>query len=104
MSKVINITDKLSDERPSLKVGEKEYPLNDSMETVFKFEELATTGNKGAMEAIKMALGEKAYKELKIEKLSVANFRVIMTAIMAAMQGMTYEETEARFQKVFREL
>lgn len=99
MSKVINITDKLSSEKPSITIGDKSYEINDSMETVFKFEELASTGNKGALDAIKMALGEKAYKELKVEKMSVANFKVLMIALLAAMQGLTYEEAEARFQR-----
>lgn len=99
MSKVINITDRLSDDKPTIKLGDKEYEVNDSMETVFKFEELASQGNKGMLQAMQMALGDKAYKELKLEKMSVSNFKVMVTALMAAMQGSTYEEAEARFRE-----
>lgn len=99
MSKVINISDKLSDAKPSIVVGEKSYEVNDSMEVVFKFEEVTNAGNQGAVTAIKLALGEKAYKELKVEKMSVGNFKVLMTAIMASMQGLTYEDAEARFRQ-----
>lgn len=98
MAKIMNITDKLSTEKSSIQVGDKLYELNDTMETVFKFEELASTGNRGALEAIKMAIGEKAFKELKVEKMPVQNFKVLITALLASMQGLSYEEAEARFQ------
>lgn len=101
MSKVINITDKLSDEKPTIVIGDKSYEVNDALEVVFKFEEVAQNGarGQGATEAIKLALGDKASKELKIEKMSVGNFRVLMIALMAAMQGLTYEDAEARFRQ-----
>lgn len=98
MSKIINITDKLSNEKPSLQIGEKLYHVNDGVTTVLKFEELATAGTTGAMvEAITTALGEKASKELKIENMSIGNFKVLSIAIMAAVQGIEYEEAAARF-------
>lgn len=98
MSRVINITDKLSNDKPSITIGEKSYEINDTLEVVFKFEEVASTGNKGAIDALKMALGEKACKEIGVEKLSINNFKVLMTALMAAMQGVSYEDAEARFR------
>jgi len=99
MSKIVNITDKLSSSKPTIQLGDKTYEINDSMETVFKFEEMASSGNKGMVEAVKMALGEKAYRELGVAKMSVGNFKVIVVALLAAMQGVSYEEAEARFQK-----
>lgn len=99
MGKTINISDKLNSSKPVIIIGEKSYEINDTMETVFKFEELAGKGNKGIMDALKMALGDKSYKELKIEQWSIDNFKVLTTALLASMQGLTYEEAEARFQK-----
>lgn len=98
MSKRISITDKLNDEKPTIEIGEKVYEINDSMETVLKFEELSNTGNRGVMSAMKMALGEEAFNEIGVEKLSINNFKVLTTAIMASMQGLTYEDAAARFQ------
>lgn len=98
MSKVIDITDKFSDEKPSIKIGDKTYPIDDSMDVVFKFEELSQQGSKGALDAIKLVVGEKAYKEIKVEKMSVANFKTIMIALLAGMQGITYEDAESRFR------
>jgi hypothetical protein len=100
MSKVINITDKLSKDKPTLVVGDKEYEVNDSMEVVLKFEELASELTIENMEkAITLALGKDAVKDMKILKMSLQNFKVYMIAILAAMQDISYEEAEARFPK-----
>lgn len=100
MAKVINITDKLSLERPTIVIGENSYPVNDSMETVLKFQELALDATVENMEkAIKLALGDAASKELNIKKMSIPNFKVLSTAILAAMQNIEYEEAESRFRK-----
>lgn len=99
MSKIINITDKFNDEKPKIVIGEKSYEINDSMETVFKFEELASVGNSGVMTAMEMALGKKACDEIGIRKMSVANFKILTTALLASMQGISYEEAAARFQQ-----
>lgn len=101
MAKVINITDKLSLDKPKIVLGEKTYEVNDSMETVLKFQELAQNSTTDNMEAaIKLSLGDKAAKELNIKKMSIQNFRVLTIAILAAMQNIEYEEAEARFQKL----
>lgn len=99
MAKTINITDRLSSVQPTIKIGEKEYPVNDSMEAVMKFEELTGSGNKGVIKAMEFALGAKAVKEIGVEKMSVSNFKVVTTALLAAMQGVSYEEAEERFQQ-----
>ncbi|MHB8061254.1 MAG: hypothetical protein ACYDG2_01265 [Ruminiclostridium sp.] len=100
MSKIINITDKLSNENPSIQIGERIYTVNDGMATVLKFEELASAGTTSAMvEAIATALGAKSAKELGVENMSIVNFKVLSIAIMAAVQGVEYDEAAARFQK-----
>ena len=100
LAKVINITEKLSKEAPQIQVGEKKYSVNDSMETVLKFQELASDSTLDSMNnAIKISLGEEAAKELEVTSMSISNFKVLSIAILAAMQGITYEEAEARFQK-----
>lgn len=99
MAKIINISDKLSSEKPCIQVGEKTYQVNDSLETVMKFEEAYGDGGdtQSMLECMKIALGEKAYKEIKPEKASFKNIQVWFFAIMAAMQDMTYEDIESRF-------
>jgi len=100
MAKIINISDKLSKDKPKLKVGEQVYAIDDSLVTVMKFEELATESTTDSMvSAIEIALGKEAVEELGVRTMSIVNFKVIMTAILAAMQDLTYDEAEARFPK-----
>lgn len=100
MAKIINISDKLSLERPAIQVGDKSYEVNDSLATVMKFEEMYGNGDtQGMLECMKVALGESAYNELGFETTSFKNIRVWFFAVMAAMQDMTYEEVESRFRK-----
>lgn len=101
MAKIINISDKLSSEKPVIQIGDKTYPVNDSLETVMKFEEMYTDGGDTAsmLECLKLALGTKAYNEQKFEKQSFMNIQVWFFAVMACMQDLTYEEVEARFHK-----
>lgn len=100
MAKIINISDKLSFEKPCIQVGEKTYTVNDSLKTVMKFEEVYGDGDiQSMLECLKVALGEAAYDELQFEEMSFKNIQVWFLAINSAMQGWTYEETEARFHK-----
>lgn len=96
----INITDKFKMEQPSIQIGEKAYPVDNSVEAVLKFEELSEGGGtKALLDAMETALGKEAYKEIGVNKLSVANLKVLTVAMMAAMQELTYEEAAARFQQ-----
>jgi hypothetical protein len=100
MAKIINISDKLSLEKPVIQVGEKTYVVNDSLETVMKFEEQYGDGDiQGMLECMKVALGAEAYDEMSFEKMSFRNIQVWFFAVMAAMQDMPYEEIESRFHK-----
>ena len=100
MSKIINITDKLSTEKPSIQIGEKIYPINDGMGTVLKFEELlkdSTVTNLVA--SVALTLGDDAAAEIGVSNMSLNNFRTLTTAILAAMQGISFDEAEARFRE-----
>lgn len=100
MAKIINISDKLSLDKPTIQVGEKTYTVNDSLETVMKFEEVYGDGDTQSMlECMKVALGEAAYEELDFIKMSFQNIKVWFLAINAAMQDLTYEEVESRFHQ-----
>lgn len=101
MAKIINISDKLSSEKPCIQVGDKTYTVDDSLQTVMKFEEMYSDqgDTQGMLECLKVALGAKAYNELKFEKSSFKNIQVWFLAVMAAMQDEDYEVLEARFRK-----
>lgn len=101
MAKIINITDKFSNDKPKIVIGKKEFEVNDSIEAVLKFEELSNEGSVDALkQAIKITLGEKAVDDFGINKISISNFKVLTVAIMAAIQGIDYEEAEKRFHQI----
>lgn len=99
MAKVINISDKLNNEKSSVQIGEKKYPVNDGVGVIITFQELAETNSVNKIiEGIKLAIGDKAVKELKADTMSIHNLKVLMIAIFAAMLDIEYEEAEKRFQ------
>jgi hypothetical protein len=103
MSKVYDISKKITNERPTLKLGEgKEYPIDDSKNTMLllgqKLKEVGTEDIKVLDEIVRMTLGEEAAKEIDAMKLSVSSYQCIVIAIMAAATGEEYEAAEARFR------
>jgi len=88
MGRIIDISSRLDTSKPILKVGDKEYPVNNTLETMVKMEELMTDmGNIAQCEkAIEIALGAKAAKELNVIKRSFNDFKIIIAAIMALIQ------------------
>lgn len=103
MSKCIDISSKLTNEKPVIKIAEgKEYEIDNSKNTMMKVNQIFTKEgqNEIAMmdNAIEMLLGKKAFKEINEMNLSVSSYKTIFTAIMAGVSDQTYEEAEARFQ------
>jgi len=99
MAKLVNLTDKFSKIKPQIQIAEIIYDVNDSMETIIKFQELANEGTlEGFTKAFELALGKPAVKELKLLKMSQEDIRVIMIGIMASARGMEYDEAEKYFR------
>ncbi|MOA53650.1 hypothetical protein D3C78_1771410 [compost metagenome] len=51
------------------------------------------------LDALKGALGEDAFNEIGVMKMSMENIKVLSTGILAAQSGISYEEAAARFQR-----
>lgn len=101
MAKIINISDKLDNTKSKIVIGDKEYEVNDSLETMLKMEEIiAEMGSIEKCEkAIEIALGKNAVKEINIRKYSFKNFKVIIASILAAIQDTEdVDAVIARFQ------
>jgi hypothetical protein len=104
MARIINISGKFSTDRPVIELDRKLYVVNDGLNAIFKFEELAASGTSdGMVKALEVALGEDATEELGVQNLSVSNIRVLITAIIAAIQDISYEEAEAAAEARFRQ-
>ncbi len=104
MSKIIDISAKLTNERPQLKLAEdKIYDIDDRKNTIILLNQKmqnADLNDLNVMDAmIATVLGEKAAKEINDMNLPIVAYQSILIAIMAAVTGEDYEIAEARFHK-----
>ena len=104
MSKVIDISAKLTNERPKLKLAkDKIYEIDDRKNTIIllnqKIQETDVNDINAIDEIISIVLGEEAAKEIDAMNLPMAAYQSIMIAITAAVTGEDYEVAEARFRK-----
>ena len=104
MSKTIDISAKLTNERPKLKLAkDKIYEIDDRKNTILKLNQKMQNSDINDIEAIDefiaLVLGEKAAKEINDMNLSIVSYQSIMVAIMAAITGEEYEAAEKRFRE-----
>ncbi|WP_054939064.1 hypothetical protein [Paenibacillus ihuae] len=95
----IKLTGKFSTEKPTIEIGDKKYQIDDSVESVLAFQEAATSGFEGMLNALKGALGDEAYEELNIPKMAFGNLQILSTGILAAQSNVSYDEAAARFRR-----
>src|SRR5690606_14621594 len=99
MSKVIDISGKLTNERPKIKLSEdKIYEIDDRKNTILKMNQKLQNADIDDIEVIdemvEMLLGKEAAKEIDGMNLSIASYQAIFIAIMAAITGEEYEIVE----------
>lgn len=102
MGKIIDISSKLVNEPKFLQVAEgKTYKVDDRKNTVLKLNELLDGSNDSAKnidKAIKIGLGEKAFKEIEAMDLSIVAYQSLFIGMMALMMDKDYEEMEKTFR------
>ena len=97
----IDISSKLSHEPQTITIAEgKTYEVDFGAETMLKAKDLFKKDDSldGLFKAIELLLGKEALEEIKGMKVKVADLKVIIIAIMAQVNEITYEEMEKRFQ------
>ncbi|HHX12401.1 MAG TPA: hypothetical protein GX731_06225 [Clostridiales bacterium] len=104
MSNIIDISSKLTNERPKLKLAEgKIYEIDDRKNTVIKLDSIMSEKDLNDVTNIdKMAellLGGQAVKDINEMDLSMSAYQNIMIGLLAGITGDTFEVTEARFRK-----
>lgn len=99
MGKIYDITDKLTNDNPIIKIGDKTYAVNNSKNTVLQIQKYTETHKDDAIDIIvKLALGEEAFDDIEKMQLSMNSYKNIITAIMAAVMEMEFEEAEKHFR------
>lgn len=102
MAKHINLTEKLSNEKPSITINGKEYEVNDEKSNVLAMNSMIKSGEFDEIElfgkVIESGLGKKSAKEIDAMKLRFVNYQKIAFAIIACMNDEDLETVEERFQ------
>jgi hypothetical protein len=104
MKHIIDISAKLTTERPVIRVAEgKEYEVDNSKNKVLRVNQIMNESEGSEVElidkAIRLLLGERAFEEIEEMKLSFPDYKTIFIAVMAAVSDEEFETVEARFQK-----
>lgn len=101
MGKLYTIDEKLLVGGPEVRLGDKVYPVDDRQKTVKKLMKLVDKDASGEAidEALKLALGAKAYQEIDAMNLPWPAYQQLFEVTVAAMTGEEPEEVSARFQK-----
>lgn len=103
MARHIDLTNKFDNEKPSIKIGDKTFIVNDEKTTVLlmnqimKNEDLDDVSRVEKM--LETLLGKKQAKELESLNLRFINYQKVAFAIMAVINDEELEEVEKRFQK-----
>lgn len=98
----LNITDKLGIEKQEITIAEgKTYTVNCGAKTMLKAQEIFKKDNSfdAMFEVIELLLGKKAKKDIYEMDITVKQLQVVIIAIMAQVNEVSYEEMEQRFQK-----
>ena len=98
----LNITDKLGTEKQEITIAEgKTYTVNCGAKTMIKAQEIFKKDNSfdAMFEVIELLLGKKAKKDIYEMDMTVKQLQVVIIAIMAQVNEVSYEEMEQRFQK-----
>ena len=104
MGKLYTLDGKYLTDTPEIRIGEKIYPVDNRTKTVKKILKMQKErkGDETDIdlidEAAKLALGEKAYKDLNADELPFAAYQKIFELIMSAMVGEEITE-DSRFQE-----
>lgn len=97
----LDISSKLGHEKQEITVAEgKTYEVDCSAETMLKAQDIFKKDDslEGLFTAIKLLIGTKAEKDIRTMKLTVNELKIIIIAIMAQVNEVSYEEMEKRFQ------
>lgn len=101
---MIDISMKISNEKPKIKIAEgKIYEVNNSKNNILLMDQKIRNKKSNEIELmdeiIKQLLGEEAFEEINAMNLPMSAYKAIYIGVTAAASGESYEEVEARFQK-----
>lgn len=103
MAKHIDISSKITLEKPTVAFCGKSYEVNNGKNTMLLLQQYMEEDGHGDVDrlshTLEMLLGKAAAKELDALDLPLDDLKTVYLAVMAAATGADFEETEARFQQ-----
>lgn len=97
----LDISSKLGHEKQEITIAEgKTYEVDCSAETMLKAQDIFKKDDslEGLFTAIELLIGKKAEKDIREMKLTVNELKIVIIAIMAQVNEVSFEEMEKRFQ------
>lgn len=109
MAKTIDISAKLTNERPRLKLAEGvEFEIDNRKDTVLIVNQKIQENNLNDLREIdgvlELLIGKEAVQKISEMDISFADYQVIFVACMAGATGEDFEVIEARFQQAKEEI
>ena len=106
MAHIIDITSKLEAAKPIIKIGEKEYEVNDDKNVVLKMQQGLLSEDEDTFNqmiaALEALFGKEKLKEIEQDNPGITKrvslIQVLFKSILAAVEGVSYEVVEARFR------
>ena len=102
MAKHFDLSTILQDEKPTIKIGDKPYTVNDEKSNVLILNsklEKEDNSIESIDVAIAQLLGEEAVEELNSMSISLSAYKEIFYTLIACVQDEEIEEVKKRFQK-----
>lgn len=99
-AKIIDLTEKFTTEKPILKIGNKEYEINNATENVLSLSNIDTskTETDYVLEYLNRTLGEKAVQDINILKYPFSVLMELFYAVTSAITEEDIETVKTRFQ------
>ena len=95
--KMYTLDEKLLTGCPEIRIGDKVYPVDSRTSTVKKMGKMNDMNDDG--EILRLALGEKAAKEVEAMDMPFPAYLELIKLLVAAMTGEDEEDVNARFQE-----
>ena len=101
--KTIDITSKLTNDRPVLKMGKNVYEIDNRKNTVLAIQAKMDEGGDNLDAVLELALGKEAVEEINASDISFSSYQIIFVAALAGALDEDFEVVEARFLKAKQE-
>ena len=102
MARNIDLSNKLSNDRPTIIIGGNTYTVNDEKTNVLLMnEELKKGGSASEVidKTISLLLGKKALKEIDEMGLGLSQYTIIFYGLIACVNDISIEEAQERFRQ-----